>query len=98
MTLRAALVAVTLVLVGCSARQSTEQRVPPCLSLCANQFAACTEEFPGDAAACQPARNDCERTCRGERALQQAEEGQPEVLVPISSPDAGSNAAPDGGS
>ena len=88
-------IAVAAVIAACSAsQQRADGSAPHCLSMCSNQFAACTEEFPGDASACLPARNDCERTCEGDAALRRAagEDGQ-EVLAPIDSP-AMSNPAP----
>ena len=74
-------------LAACSAKQqATERDLPQCMSLCANQFAACTQEFPGDASACLPARNDCDKTCRGEEAIRSAEDGRQKVLAPLSKP------------
>jgi len=92
--------ALAVLTASCSARQPKEQQTPQCLSLCANQFASCTQEFPGDAAACQPSRNECERTCAGERAVQRMEGDENQVFVPIDAPDAGGSTptpSPDGG-
>ena len=77
-----------LLCAACSSQQQkTERSVPQCLSLCSNQFAACTEEFPGDASACLPGRRDCERTCESERALQRGEGNKPgEVMAPMDKP------------
>ena len=90
-------------LFGCSASQQPEkQSTPQCLSLCSNQFAACTEEYPGDASACLPARHDCERTCQGQKAMERMEGGQGDIVMPperptIIRPDAGTTDAPDSG-
>lgn len=87
--MRMLIVAVSLA-AACSARQSTptaERSVPQCLSLCSNQFTACTEEFPGDASACLPARRDCERTCEGEKAMKRAEDGTRDgIQAPVDPP------------
>jgi hypothetical protein len=78
--------AVIAVSVGCSSPQrKTEQPVPQCLSLCSNQFAACTDEYPGDFSACKGERADCEQTCREQKALQETEEEEEEVIVPTDS-------------
>jgi len=104
MTRNIMLAALLLMMLGfsCSAQQqTTERRVPQCLSLCGNQFAACTEEYPGDASACLPARRDCEQACEAERAVQRMEDGRRGLQAPIDTPmlrpDAGS-VAPDAGS
>lgn len=98
--------AACLLVVGCSAKQQpqpkqqrqTEKRLPQCLSLCANQFAACTEEYPGDASACLPGRRDCQTTCEGEAAIKRMEKGKkPHTVdrIELQRPDAGT---PDSGS
>ena len=99
--------AIVMLLIGCSAKQQQAERsVPQCLSLCGNQFAACTEEFPGDASACLPARRDCERTCQGEAAVRRAEDGRPSMTVTekpkiirpdMDTPDAGAASPADSG-
>ncbi len=67
--MKLALLLVIMVIASCSAQQQTERSLPQCLSLCSNQFASCTEEYPGDASACLPARRDCETTCEAEKAM-----------------------------
>lgn len=83
-----------LLTISCSAQQQrTEQDVPQCLSLCSNQFAACTQEYPGDASACLPGRRDCEQACEAMKAEQRNEDDRNrEPFVPAEpfvQPDAG---------
>lgn len=66
-----------------SATKPESRSVPQCLSLCSNQFASCTEEYPGDFSACRGDRADCERACHEQRALERMESNDgSEVIAP----------------
>ena len=75
-------------LVGCSGAKQQETEadyLPQCLSLCSNNFAACTQEYPGDFAMCRQERDNCEQTCEEKKALERMEEDDDEVIVPTDS-------------
>lgn len=84
-----AAVMILLFFAGCSGPQQqrqSERSVPQCLSLCGNQFAACTEEYPGDFSACRADRDECEQTCREQKALREMEDDEDEeVIAPTTS-------------
>jgi hypothetical protein len=96
-----AVFAACFLLAGCSAKQQPERSLPQCLSLCSNQFASCTEEFPGDASACLPGRNECQRTCEADRAEKRMEGGSgrstPDRPVLLTTPDVGPESGEDSG-
>lgn len=74
-----------LVAISCAGPQSqtrTERSVPQCLSMCGNQFAMCTEEYPGDASACLGDRRQCEQSCEAQKAVERMEEREEDVIVP----------------
>lgn len=94
------LVALSTACSGGQQAQGKQPKMPQCLSLCGNQFAACTEEFPGDFTACQSSRSDCERQCEGDRAIERMESGDSrlEVVEPLQPADAAVPEGADAGS
>ena len=76
------LLAMLLIVAGCAGQQRTEQQsTPQCVSLCNNNFAACTERHPGDFGACQRDLNTCQSACEEQKAIERMEEEEEEVIV-----------------
>lgn len=74
--------ALALVSLSCAGQQRAEQQsTPQCLSLCNNNFAACTEEFPGDYGACRRDLQTCQNACEEQKALERMEKGDEEIIV-----------------
>lgn len=70
-----------------TAQPRAEQPVPQCLSLCNNNFASCTNEFPGDYGACRQEMQTCEDACQEQKAMERMESADEEVIVPTDAPE-----------
>lgn len=69
-----------------TAQPKTEQPVPQCLSVCNNNFASCTNEFPGDYGACRQEMQTCENACQEQKAMERMENNDGEVIAPTDEP------------
>ncbi len=79
-------VSAALLLLGCATtpQSKSDRPTPQCTSLCQNQLAACTEEYPGDYSACQGEFSRCESNCESRKAMERMEDGstREEVIEP----------------